>query len=227
MAFQHLPDEYKIGAKRFHRVLDSYYPSVYLTMMSIIQGVALATFVFKLASMYRNSDWLSIFYAASNFVLIIYVWLAYAVASLAYKWVPGWLDSFLPFAIGMLECTMILTVTRPDLWFLAIGFLCIVGTIEHFDVYIHLRQDWFDDFNEFKEEKREQLLYMVELLVGAPIFFLLSYVHTFFDNITAKWILGIFPLAFFLYISYTLSTRWKRGAYKLLNSSDDALQGDQ
>ena len=79
------------------RLKDQFTPA-YLTLTSIIQGVALSALVVRVDSSYPQftaTDWLL---AIATFIAILAVWNEYVMLVLAFVWVPNLLDSAIPFA---------------------------------------------------------------------------------------------------------------------------------
>jgi hypothetical protein len=87
------------------RLLSQFAPA-YLTLTSIIQGVALSALVIRVE---RNSDhfgpanWLL---AAATLLTFLLVWHEYLMQALAYVWMPTLLDSAIPFAFLVAELFM-------------------------------------------------------------------------------------------------------------------------
>ena len=85
-------------------------PSVLLTLMSIIQALALE-FLWDVVRVTPREftwdavlDWLQI---AANMLGILQLWLFYTSAAMRFRWVPTTQDLLFPFVIGILEFTLI------------------------------------------------------------------------------------------------------------------------
>jgi hypothetical protein len=87
------------------RVKSQFGPA-YLTLTSIIQGVALSTLVMRVEATYGRFDAADWLLAAATFVVIIDVWHEYLMMVLAYVWQPTLLDSLVPFAFLAAEVFM-------------------------------------------------------------------------------------------------------------------------
>lgn len=84
--------------RRFRQRLKGQFSPAYLTLTSIIQGVALSALVGRVESQYpqfTTTDWLL---AIATFVTVLGVWNEYVMQVLAFVWVPTLLDSAVPFA---------------------------------------------------------------------------------------------------------------------------------
>ncbi|MBA3823320.1 MAG: hypothetical protein H0X24_05345 [Ktedonobacterales bacterium] len=108
--------------------LKNQFTPAYLTLTSIIQGVALSALVIRVESNYPQftaTDWLL---SIATFVVILAVWNEYVMMVSAFVWVPTLLDSVVPFAYLASE----LFVTHfayhdLRLWLLTIALLFLVG----------------------------------------------------------------------------------------------------
>ena len=109
------------------RLKDQFTPA-YLTLTSIIQGVALSALVVRVESQYPQftaTDWLL---AIATFIAILAVWNEYVMLVLAFVWVPTLLDSAVPFAFLAGELFAIhFTYHDLRLWLLTVAILFLVG----------------------------------------------------------------------------------------------------
>ncbi len=109
------------------RLKDQFTPA-YLTLTSIIQGVALSALVVRVESHYPQftaTDWLL---AIATFIAILLVWNEYVMMVLTFVWVPTLLDSVVPFAflVGELFATHFV-YHDLRLWLLTAALLFLVG----------------------------------------------------------------------------------------------------
>jgi hypothetical protein len=109
------------------RLKDQFTPA-YLTLTSIIQGVALSALVVRVESHYPQftaTNWLL---AIATFLAILAVWNEYVMLVLAFVWVPTLLDSAIPFAFlaGELFATQFV-YDNLRLWLLTAALLFLVG----------------------------------------------------------------------------------------------------
>ena len=105
----------------------------YLTVASIIQGVALATLVQQLDAKQSSLDATSWVLTATTFMVIVVIWHEYLMMVLVYFWIPGLVDSVVPFAFAAGELFMAHFVagdTRD--WLFAYGATFAVGMMAWF-----------------------------------------------------------------------------------------------
>ncbi len=110
--------------------LKSQFAPAYLTLTSIIQGVALATLASRVEDNYLKfsvADWLL---AVATFIAYLTVWHEYLMQALAFIWVPTLLDSAVPFAF--LACELFLAhfiFQGLRTWLLVFALTFIVGIV--------------------------------------------------------------------------------------------------
>jgi hypothetical protein len=113
------------------RLTDLFAPT-YLTLISIIQGVALAFLAQRIEATgphFDASDWLL---TSATFLLYLVVWQEYVMQILAFVWVPTLLDAAVPFAFLAGELFLAYFVDHdPRAWLLTLGLLGVVGTLAH------------------------------------------------------------------------------------------------
>lgn len=108
--------------------LKSQFASAYLTLTSIIQGVALSVLAARVEATYTQfeaTDWLV---TIATFLLFVTLWHEYLMQALAFVWMPTLLDSLVPFAFLAGELFMAHFVYHGLRgWLLAFGLTVVVG----------------------------------------------------------------------------------------------------
>jgi hypothetical protein len=108
--------------------LKGQFAPAYLTLTSIIQGVAISTLVARIeatSSQFDAADWLL---ATATFLAFLLVWHEYLMQALAYVWMPTLLDSLVPFALLVAELFAAHFVYgNQRAWLLAVGVAFTVG----------------------------------------------------------------------------------------------------
>lgn len=79
------------------------FASAYLTLASIIQGVALAALVQRVEGTYGSYDATCWVMVAATFLAILVIWHEYLVMVIAYEWTPSLIDSVVPFVFVAAE----------------------------------------------------------------------------------------------------------------------------
>jgi hypothetical protein len=73
--------------------------STCLTLMSVMQGVALAVLAARVAHLAGGFDFGDWVLTLDSFLVFVVVWNEYLLPALAFAWMPTFLDSFLPFSL--------------------------------------------------------------------------------------------------------------------------------
>jgi hypothetical protein len=152
-------------------------PSMLMTLMSIIQALALE-FLWEIArSAEREFTWSAVLVwmqIAANMLGILQVWLFYTGVAMRFRWVPTPSDLMLPFLIGILEFTMIdLTgAGHVALWFWTLAGVYTVAAWDAQNVLVRARRDTDNDefFQHVQPAGLRELLAPVAVVVGLIVF---------------------------------------------------------
>jgi hypothetical protein len=102
----------------------------YLTLTSIIQGVALAFLAARVESTYAQFDATNWLLTITTFVSFLILWNEYLMQILMFVWVPTLVDSLVPFAFLASELfTAHFVYHGLRNWLLSLGLTFIVGTV--------------------------------------------------------------------------------------------------
>ncbi len=121
-------------------------PQVLLTLMSIIQALALEFLWDDVRIAERALRWDAVstwFQIGADMLGIMQVWLLYTSATMRVRWTPSMRDLLIPFLIGILEFILI-DVTGPNhrgLWFLTLAAVYLVASWDAQSVFTRARED--------------------------------------------------------------------------------------
>jgi len=102
----------------------------YLTLTSIIQGVALAFLAARVEATYAQFDTANWLLTSATFVGFLTLWNEYLMQVLTFVWVPTLVDSLVPFAFLAGELFMAHFVYGGlRYWLLSLGLTFVVGTL--------------------------------------------------------------------------------------------------
>ena len=155
-------------------------PQVLLTLMSIIQALALEFLWDDVRVAERAlrwdavSTWLQI---VADMLGIVQVWLIYTSATMRVRWTPSMRDLIIPFLIGILEFILI-DLTGPDnrgLWFLTLAAVYMLASWDAQSVFGRARQDpdnaeFFRRFRPACGFDRYESALVISTLVGLGLF---------------------------------------------------------
>lgn len=128
-----------------------HFPTVLLTLLSIVQALALellwshlqeAEYLYILSPT-AVALWLQIL---ATFFGIVLIWVVYASNVMRFRWVPATSDSVYPFLIGVIEFMLIETLSTENvgLWF---GFMAAVFGLMYWIAHITMKRARQDEDN--------------------------------------------------------------------------------
>lgn len=110
--------------------------AAYLTIMSIIQGVALSFFTFVVVNEYQqftNEVWVLV---GSTFLILILTWFEYIMGISIFVWLHGVLDSIIPFSLFVVEIMLIHTMSLMNgEWYFSMCLFCLVALFAFANMY--------------------------------------------------------------------------------------------
>jgi hypothetical protein len=118
--------------EEFKRRMGESFPSVYLTIISIIQGVALGLLAKNTFEYIKTSGsaelWLRFLpYSVMSFLIIIIVSYEYTWLVGIFRWSPKFLDVIIPFVIGLSEIGPMFYLVNPKIWWFLAAAFCFFG----------------------------------------------------------------------------------------------------
>ncbi len=123
-------------------------PSVLLTLLSIVQAIALETLWSHVTERQDLFDtgWAAAFgwlQVVTVLLLIILIWLVYVSVAMRFRWTPTVGDLSLPFGVGVVELLLIEVMgpERPYAWFavLSLAYVLVYGFTHN--LFLRARQD--------------------------------------------------------------------------------------
>jgi len=133
------------------------FPSVLLTLLSIIQAIALESLwdhARHRPELYSASwdallGWLQI---AVTLNVIVLIWMVYVGLVMRFRWTPAMTDSIMPFLVGLIQFMMIDLMGPDNLgkWTLVIGLIAVLVTYLDHSSMRRARRD--SDNREFFEK---------------------------------------------------------------------------
>lgn len=123
------------GSNRMRARAKAHMPMVILTLVSVLQALALELLwahVRETPSL-MIPDWTAVLewtQLAATLLGVLLIWILYSNMVMRFRWVPSTGDSMFPFAIGLLEFTMIGALGSSTLgqWFVVLGMVFGVTT---------------------------------------------------------------------------------------------------
>jgi hypothetical protein len=117
-----------------HKMKDSFTPSC-LTVLSVIQGVALADLASVVVAGYKQFTLVQWLLVVLAFAILIIMWDAYMQQSTVWEWVPDIRDAAIPFVFGALELFLNHTISLSlSAWPFAFALLSGMGALANWHV---------------------------------------------------------------------------------------------
>jgi hypothetical protein len=111
------------------RMKDSFM-SMYQTILSIIQGVALADLAALVAAQYPQFTIVHWLMVLTTFFLHIVVYSVYSIQAVVWDWIPDIRDASLPFVFGALELFVTHAIALSmSLWFFGLAGISALGAV--------------------------------------------------------------------------------------------------
>lgn len=120
------------------------FSTIYLTLLSIIQGVALAVLFAKVDSLIDGHEFHApqVVMATGIFLAIVAVWNQYQMGVMLYAWTAEIFDAFIPFGLGLTEYAMISAIDRgASAVLFANGALLVMGIAAFEYQYFQVRRN--------------------------------------------------------------------------------------
>ena len=142
------------GSERVSRRLREQFAPAYLAITGLVQVLVLDALISKVEGAYADygtTEWLV---AAATFLVCVDIWHEYLMTVLSHVWLPGLMDSLVPFAFLVTELLMVHFVGE-DLrgWLLGYGLVALVGVAAWAQRNLRIRQ--------FADEERDLPLALI------------------------------------------------------------------
>lgn len=115
--------------------------SLYLTLISIVQGVAFAFLVYKVS---ENEGISPNAYQIATSLIIVLVTLEYLTVTTFFRWPLSLLDIMIPFALGVGQVFPLAHSANPEHWWTGIAFLATCGIIGYVHSVFRAGREKFD-----------------------------------------------------------------------------------
>ena len=198
---------YKISRGRNILFLNELLPQVYLTLVSVLEGVVLAVLVDEFSfDVWENAPILYAYFVASLFIIVAF-WFSYLSAIFDGRWPFHIIDTFLFFSAATAQAISVRYIGEPAHWCQAIIVMCIIVALIYLRQIPLLRKlrdlGLFEDPDEARKRLFSVTILTVFFLVIAAIAFLYLPVITSNpqDPIAAVLVIA-FPATYMLYSIY-------------------------
>lgn len=162
--------------KVVHERMKNSFSSMYQTILSIIQGVALADLAAFVAAKYPQFSIVHWLMVLTTFFMIIVVYSVYSIQSAVWDWIPDIRDASIPFVVGALELFLNHTIALSlSLWFVGLAAISMFGAIG--TVYMVWRAHGESENEELLGLLRpHHRLFLLNYIGGAAFALLFAYI---------------------------------------------------
>jgi hypothetical protein len=159
----------------YRRLKDSYGPT-YLTILSVIQAVAMGDLAQVVAGSYHHFTPVQWVLTFNTFGVLIIIWNAYSVQSTLWGWIPDVRDSATPFLVGALELYLNHTIiVSLSAWLFAVSLVGVAGATG--TVYTFWRASHEAEHHELLSWLSMHIrLYVAYLIAGGGVLVALAWV---------------------------------------------------
>lgn len=188
--------------KRYERLMRLHEIS-YLTLLSIVQGVALGFLANKLPSSLAINSVTILF--STTFLIIVLTWNEYFMGVATLRWIPALFDSLIPFMFCMSEIFLINHLSEPKKWFIGMSIFGFIALSAFLNMY----------FRAGKHHINKDMLIKLGNYKIISVFFCIFFVGVFylFWKVGYLWFEWVLPLlSFFIIVCFGFRTwlYWKR-----------------
>jgi hypothetical protein len=159
-----------------YRRLKSSYGPTYLTILSVIQAVAMGDLAQVVAGSYHYFTPVQWVLTFNTFGVLIIIWNAYSVQSTLWGWIPDVRDSATPFLVGALELYLNHTIiVSLSAWLVAVSLVGVAGAAG--TVYTFWRASHEAEHHELLSWLSMHIrLYVAYLIAGGGVLLALAWV---------------------------------------------------
>jgi len=198
---------YKISRGRNILFLNELLPQVYLTLVSVLEGVVLAVLVDEFSFDFWENTPIIYAYFAASLLIIVAFWFSYLSAIFDGRWPFHIIDTFLFFSAATAQAIAVRYVSDPARWCQAVIVMCILVALIYLRQIPLLRElrdlDLFEDPKEARKRLLSVAILTVFFLAIATVAFLYLPIITSNpqDPVAAVLVIA-FPTAYMLYSIY-------------------------
>ena len=117
-----------------HKLKDSLSP-IYLTLLSVIQGVALADLALIVGAGYQQFTVVRWLLVLVSFWMAINVWHTFTIHITLWSWIPDLRDAIVPFMIGAIELVFYHTISLSlSAWLFIVAIIASMATLAYWYV---------------------------------------------------------------------------------------------
>jgi hypothetical protein len=186
-----------------HKLKNSLSP-IYLTLLSVIQGMALADLALIVSTGYQQFTVVRWLLVLVNFGVVITIWHTFTMHITLWRWIPDLRDTIIPFMIGAVELVFNHTISLSlSAWLFIMAIIASMAMLAIW--YVGQRAKEEDENTTMLSLLRKYLRLYALYNLGAGVLYLLLAVVSRVDSLEAanevQTGLGVLALAFVLLVA--------------------------
>ncbi len=176
-----------------HRLNDVFTPA-YLTILSIIQAVALTDLATVVAAEYHQFTVVNWLLTLLTFGVLIIIWNVYTIQSTIWRWIPDVRDAAMPFVVGALELFLDHAIVLGiSIWLLGLVGITTMGAVGTW--YMHWRAREDENNQLLRYLRWHHLLFALYYVGGSALLLLLAWANRVGGWEVAEWGQGILAVS--------------------------------
>jgi hypothetical protein len=151
------------GSKAEYDLIEGHFPAIYLTIIALVQGIALS----ELVKSALDCAMLDRFYIA--FAVVFLVWHHYMYGVIYLRWFPGMLDTFLPLLLGVTQFLSISAVKEdnPFKWLFFLSLFFFSGALAYLNAAVRAKSMLFYHYGNEISIKYSKLIFRCHVSASA------------------------------------------------------------
>ena len=164
-----------LNKKEFKSRMAESFPAVYLTAISIIQGVALGILASNTFCYIKDPNlaepWIRFLpYSVTSLIFLIVVTYEYTWFVGIFKYSPKIWDTIIPFVLGASEIAPMFYLTNPRIWWVLVTIFCFFGAWGFLNTLRNCKEPMFGENEQAYRRTRNTLKWDISIaMVGAVI----------------------------------------------------------
>lgn len=175
----------KLSAKRTVVQLNTFLPQIHLTLISVLQGLALGILIAQIENHFSTTIQ-SILLYINSLLIIVLVWYLYSSVFVIFVWPLSFPHTLLQFCLTIAQSISFLFISQPGAWTIGVAIAAFIAGIIRFTntkvvrPEIYERRDIFHLDMSF-ERQASIIFFIVSVVLATTGFFQLKYISQTLD----------------------------------------------
>lgn len=226
-----MPEQEKIHAQinrdEFQKRTKELFASYYMTIISVIQGVALSVLITNIPDAFKQSanHLLTLFYIIITFTYIVIISYEYATISGVYRWSYRIWDVAIPLLLGVGQSLPSIFLDHSWIWWSCSAGLYFIGILAYINTFLHIHPELFVDGQvgdrAYKESCRALLVGGLIMFVGLVIAIVISIILFMWPKSMLTQYIGLILAVFGVVLMIMKEQQWYRNLHNIYHFIQD------